>query len=92
MKRITFKLSSTLSMASVASLLLLAGCESRQPDWSNNCETHFSLSKREMSECLAKVERGAHAEIEPGTVSIDPDNTDRQTYEQMGKGGAGDSN
>ncbi len=79
-------------MASVASLLLLAGCESRQPDWSNNCETHFSLSKREMSECLAKVERGAHAETERGTVSIDPDNTDRQTYEQMGKGGAGDSN
>jgi len=92
MKRITFKLPSTLSMASIASLLLLTGCASRQPDWSNNCESHFSLSKREMSECLAKVERGASAEIEPGTVSIDPDNTDRQTYEQMGKGGAGDSN
>ena len=92
MKRITFNFSSTLSVASVASLLFIAGCESRQPDWGNNCEAHFSLSKREMSECLAKVERGADAEIEPNTVSIDPDNTERQTYDEIGKGGAGDSN
>lgn len=92
MKRITFKLSSTLSMASVASLLLLVGCESRQGDWSNNCEAHFSLNKREMSDCLSKVEKAANAEIEPGTISIDPNNTDRQTYDEIGKGGAGDSN
>tara|TARA_R110002095_G_scaffold178043_3_gene155356 strand:+ start:2098 stop:2379 length:282 start_codon:yes stop_codon:yes gene_type:complete len=93
MKKITFTLSAVTAVASMASLACLTGCESHHPtDWSNNCEANYSLSSREMSECLAKVEKGANVEIEPGTVGIDPDNTSRKSYDSIGKGGAGDSN
>lgn len=90
MKKITFTLS---ALASLTSLTALVGCESHHAsDWSNNCEANYSLNSRELSECLAKVERGAPAEIEAGTVGIDSGNTTRKTYDQIGKGGAGDSN
>lgn len=96
MKRITFTLlniTSVVTLASVAAMTLLAGCESHHAsDWSNNCEANYSLNSRELSECMAKVERGARAEIEPGTIGIDSGNTTRKTYDQIGKGGAGDSN
>lgn len=77
-------------LLAVSSLALLAGCESTS-NWSQDCETNFSTTNREKSQCMQKVEDSQNRKIIPESVSVDPENTDRQTFDQIGKGGQGDS-
>ena len=74
----------------LSAVALLTGCATSP--WSNDCATHYSTTAREQSNCLKKVEASRTVDIQPEQVSLDPGNTNRETFDDIGKGGASDSN
>jgi hypothetical protein len=75
----------------LTSLVALAGCnaQTNRDNWSTNCEQHYSLNSRELSECKAKVADGRKWEVEPNTVSVDANEHD--SFDTLGKGGPRDT-
>ena len=61
-----------------------------QRSWSDNCAAHYSTTARKKSNCLKKVEANKKVDIAPGQVAVDPGNTNRETFDDIGKGGAHD--
>ena len=70
--------------------LTLTGCAVKNGDWHRDCQRHFSSTDRELSQCKQKVEDNQRTTIAGGQVSLDPKNTTRESFDDIGKGGASD--
>lgn len=76
----------TYFLLAAAAGVSLTGCGGKSGgDWSNDCETYYSVTGRELSKCTAKVEAQRRKSIESG-VSIDPGNMNREGHSEIGKG------
>ena len=73
-------------------IMILSGCQQAPTNWSRDCQKHFSVTGRELSQCQQKIEEGALQDIPAGQVSIDPENAIRESFDDLGKGGAIDEN
>ncbi len=83
----------SLTIAATAlSAMTLTGCAQKDGSWHRDCQRHFSSTQRELSQCKQKVEENQRATIAGGQVSLDPRNSTRETFDDIGKGGASDSN
>ncbi len=75
--------------------LFLTGCQSTSnsanDSWEGNCEQNYSLTGREKDNCLKKLSEDKKIDIKPGEVTIDPGNTQRESFDDIGKGGASDN-
>ncbi len=80
---------------SAFTLLFLSGCQSTydsgSTSWSENCEQNYSMTGRERDNCLKKVSENKRVDIQPGKIAIDPGNTQRESFDSIGKGGASDN-
>lgn len=82
-----------LMTTSLLSLLTLTACETTSTsEWDRDCQRNFSTTSRELSQCKQKVADMQSATIKQGEVSIDPENAVRESFDDLGKGGASDSN
>lgn len=80
----------SLAVSSLA-LVALGACTKGAPShWSRDCQKHFSVTGRELSQCQQKVENNDRTTIPAGTISLDPENASRQEFDSIGKGGASD--
>lgn len=81
-----------LKLFPLAAVLTLTACADKPTYWNRDCDKYFSTTGREKSQCLQKVKDNKMTAIDPGTISLDPENTSRESFDDIGKNGARDQN
>ncbi len=79
-------------LSPLAVIFALTACADKPTYWNRDCDKYFSTTDREKSQCIQKIKDNKLTSIEAGAISLDPENTTRQSFDSIGKNGATDDN